>query len=159
MGLLCVNSLWLWCLCMPVFQGADSRWAGEDLGSLWWYKSLPWGRKTFCLVHTYLGTNTHFVQKCLLESMLRLGKSLISEIRFGSQRYVFNVLDLSPKIMKQLIIYLIYVISISFSQYVMIFEIFLMLDFKIDSCLSLRVFSKWQTYYLVAATLLVMKNR
>ena len=60
-----------------------------------------------------------------------LGKSLISETRFGSRKYVFSVLALSPEIMKQLIIYLVYSIYMCFSQHVMTFEIFLILDVKI----------------------------
>ena len=43
-----------------------------------------------------------------------LGKPLISEIRFVSQRYVFSILDLSLEVTKQLIIYLVYAISMCF---------------------------------------------
>ena len=54
-----------------------------------------------------------------------------SEIRFGSLRYVFSILDLSQKIIEQLIIYLVYVISMCFSEHVMTFEMNLVLDFEI----------------------------
>ena len=63
--------------------------------------------------------------------MLHLGKPLISEIRFGSQRYIFSILDLSPKITKELFIYFEYDINICLSQHVLTFERFLTEDFEI----------------------------